>query len=70
MFDTEEFDLYPNIFTQRVDLLEQISSLVPASRNVTLYVENQGCPVLDIGLYSTLTMATQEAFGSRFDFSN
>ncbi|KAA0717047.1 Collagen alpha-1(XI) chain [Triplophysa tibetana] len=62
----EEFDSYLNIFTQRVDLLEQISSLVPASRNVTLYVENQGCPVLDIGLYSTLTMATQEAFGSSF----
>jgi len=50
-----------------VDLLELLSGLVPASRNVSLYEEELGCPVLRIGLYSTLTMPTQRAFGSRFD---
>lgn len=66
-FFTEGFNTHLNLFTQRVDLLEQLSGIVPTSRNVTLYEEDKGCPVLDIGLYSTLTMPSQEAFGSRFD---
>ncbi|XP_016431056.1 collagen alpha-1(XI) chain-like [Sinocyclocheilus rhinocerous] len=64
---SEGFNTHLNLFTQRVDLLEQLSGLVPTSRNVTLYEEDKGCPVLDIGLYSTLTMPTQEAFGSFAD---
>ncbi|KAL1275213.1 hypothetical protein QQF64_028027 [Cirrhinus molitorella] len=63
---SEGFNTHLNLFTERVDLLEQLSGLIPTSRNVSLYENDQGCPVLDIGLYSTLTMSTQDAFGSSF----
>lgn len=46
-----------------VNLLEHISGL--ESNNVTLSEEDLKCPVLQIGVYSTLAMPAAEAFGLR-----
>lgn len=62
---TEEVELHLKLFTQKVDLLKDLFSLVPQSKNVSLYEDDDGCAVLDIGLYSTLTLPTQKAFGTR-----
>ncbi|KAF5901014.1 collagen alpha-1(I) chain-like isoform X1, partial [Clarias magur] len=55
-----------NPFTRKVDLLRLVSSLVSQSNNVSLFKDSEGCPVLNIGLYSTLTLPTRQAFGQSF----
>ncbi|XP_028852277.1 collagen alpha-1(XI) chain-like, partial [Denticeps clupeoides] len=48
-----------------VNLLKHLSVL--DSKNVTLSDEDYGCPVLHIGIYSTLAIPAQQAFGLRFE---
>ncbi|TSV94898.1 Collagen alpha-1(XXVII) chain B [Bagarius yarrelli] len=62
----EESEERFNPFTRKVDLLKLLSGLVPQSNNVSLFEDDEGCLVLNVGLYSTLTLPTRQAFGLSF----
>ncbi|CAB1434715.1 unnamed protein product [Pleuronectes platessa] len=45
---------------------KHFSQMVNSATNVSLSMDSQRCPTFHIGLYGSLMMATQQAFGPRF----
>nr|XP_046242088.1 collagen alpha-1(XI) chain-like [Scatophagus argus] len=52
--------------TEKVDLLRRFFQIIINTTDVSLSVDSLSCPTLQIGLYGSLMMATQQAFGQRF----